>query len=139
MVAKPLPPKHTSMRQSMDGMAHLLPVSRCFFALHTDLAPSSFSAGQSLMFGRFATMTGVFVWKSICAGSTPVFPTRALTWMRSSSVGTPLKFPQCPSWSGCLCMLFEELTRHGSLAPIKNSFETLEVLLAQSAIEEMRV
>merc|ERR1740123_1562854 len=43
--------------------------------------------------------------ESICAGSTPVFPTRALTWIRSSSVGTPLKFPQCPSWSGCLCML----------------------------------
>merc|ERR1712008_455986 len=61
MVAKPLPPKHTSMRQSMDGMAHLLPVSRCFFALHTALASSNFSAGQSLMFGRFATITGVLV------------------------------------------------------------------------------
>merc|ERR1719221_2342873 len=97
--AKPLPPKHTSTRHDIEGM------NLCSFALQVALAPSSFDGSQLLMSGRLLATTGVLVWKRSSPGGTPVVPRRDLTMGLASSAGFPLKFPQCPSWPGCGCMV----------------------------------
>mmetsp|Transcript_128842 Transcript_128842/g.400916 ORF Transcript_128842/g.400916 Transcript_128842/m.400916 type:complete len:200 (-) Transcript_128842:792-1391(-) len=70
------------------------------------MAILSSPSGQSLRSGRPPGLMGVFPpGNTRSPAGTPLLPTRLRTAVLLSSLPSPLKFPQCPSWLGCALMV----------------------------------